>query len=368
VIEELLVYYSNFDSEKRISSLLRCFFDSRFKEEIFNFSVEGGVANHGYTLQIPKGITYNLSRHSLQNETPEQFFLQHLISVLLTDISSTVIEYSYYSKNHATLNLNSYPSTSFVEWMTLHKEQTPLRLYILNYDRIFQTLLCENRIQVFEGFDNKAEEIFDYNIRPNINKILRDFDSDICYNLHGCINWDVEELDFHQLANPEILYSRYPNLQVNNTPASVQIEKGKTMMVTNIVTGYQKAQKSMIAPLKQMQSAFDIDCSLSEEIYIIGYSFGDEHINESLRTAIRHNPTMKIIIVDPYFMKNDFDLTVSKKLFSGTNNNLLFPKKIDENVHSHMNDTFLVYTMTFNEFRKRQLNPFNKAARGIMCP
>jgi hypothetical protein len=125
VIEELLVYYSNFDSARRIPSLLKSFFDSRFKEEILNFSIEGDIPNHGYTLQIPQGIKYNFSKHALQNETPEQFFLQHLIAVLLTDISSTVIDYSYYSEAHAVLDINSNLSKSFVDWMTLHKEQTP---------------------------------------------------------------------------------------------------------------------------------------------------------------------------------------------------------------------------------------------------
>jgi len=368
VIEELLVYYSNFDSSRRIPSLLKSFFDSKFENEIFNFSIEGGNPRHGYTLEIPKGTNYRYSKNSFQNETPQQFFLQHLIGVLLTDISSTISEYSYYSKAHSTLNVNSASSKSFIEWMKLQKEQTSLRLYTLNYDRIFQTLLCENGISIFEGFDTEIPETSTYGIRPNVNRILRDFDTDVCYNLHGCINWDVEELDFHQLANPEILYKRYPNLPVNNTPASVQIEKGKTMMVTNIVTGYQKAQKSMIAPFKQMQSAFDIDCSLSNEIYVIGYSFGDEHINESLRTAIRHNSNLKMVIVDPHFMKNDFDVVASMKLFSATNNNFTLAKTIEKNVHSHMDGAFLVYTMTFEDFRKRQLNPYNKAARGITYP
>src|SRR6202035_1558321 len=83
-----------------------------------------------------------------------------------------------------------------------------------------------------------------------------------------------------------------------NSPASVQIEKGKTLLVTSIVTGYQKAQRGMITPFKQMQAAFDRDCCFADEIYVIGYSFGDEHINESMRTAIRHNEKLKITIVD----------------------------------------------------------------------
>ncbi len=87
-------------------------------------------------------------------------------------------------------------------------------------------------------------------------------------------------------------------------------------MVTNIITGFQKAQKAMITPFKQMQAAFDKDCFFSEEIYIIGYSFGDEHINATLRTALRHNDKLKIIIVDPFFMENNFDVLFISKLFS----------------------------------------------------
>ncbi len=175
-------------------------------------------------------------------------------------------------------------------------------------------------------------------------------------------------MDFHQLPNAEIFYRTFPNFPSNNTPASVQIEKGKTLMVTNIITGYQKAQKAMLTPFKQMQSAFDRDCCFAEEIYIIGYSFGDEHINGSLRTALRHNSKLKIIIVDPFFMKNKLDEDVAIKLFSAVNKQWTFPKKLDENVHSHNDGSFIVYTIEFKEFRDRQLNPFNKAARGILSP
>src|SRR4051794_16201570 len=39
VIEELVVYYSNFDSEKNTTSLYTCFFESKFRDEILNFSI-----------------------------------------------------------------------------------------------------------------------------------------------------------------------------------------------------------------------------------------------------------------------------------------------------------------------------------------
>jgi hypothetical protein len=364
VIEELIVYYSDFDSSKHIPSIHKCFFESKFKDEILNFSIEGGKRKHGYILEIPKGVKFNYARNSYQNETPEQFYFEHLLGEILTNICALGIDYSFHSK----VDLESESSKSFIEWMELHSKQTSLRLYTLNYDRIPKILLTSKGHKIFEGFDCDDYSKFDYNLRPNVLNILNDLEGNVYYNLHGSIYWDVDELDFNQLQNAEIYFKKFPNLPANNTPASLQIEKGKTLMVTNIITGYQKAQKAMISPFKQMQSSFDRDCCFADELYIIGYSFGDEHINASLRTALRHNQDLKMIIVDPFFMKNDLDLAVSLKIFSASDKHMQIPKKLDEDVHSHFGGSFIVYTISFKEFRERQLNPFNKAAGGIMMP
>ncbi len=93
---------------------------------------------------------------------------------------------------------------SFVDWMKLHQMQTSLRLYTLNYDRVFKILLKENQIDAFEGFDIVKSSNTSHTLRPNVSRILTDFEGDIHYNLHGSIHWNVEELDSHQLANSEI--------------------------------------------------------------------------------------------------------------------------------------------------------------------
>jgi hypothetical protein len=365
VIEEFIVFYSNFNSDNNIPSTISCFFNAKFEDELLNFSVKGGIRKHGYVLEIPKGVSNDFSKISLYNENPEQYFFEHLIGEILTNVSARVIDYSYFSQNHSKVHLDALHSKAFVEWMKLHLNQTPLRLYTLNYDNVFKVLLEQNAIPIFDGFDTSIFIDFHANIRPQVAKILNDFNVNVHYNLHGSVNWDVEQLDFHELPNPEIFYRHYPNLPINNAPSSIQIEKGRTLMLTNIISGYQKAQKSMITPFKQMQSSFDKDCCLCDEIYVIGYSFGDEHINSSLRTAIRHNGGLKILIVDPFFRKNDFDVEVAMKLFSAREKRNIVPRKIEENIYSFVDDTFIVYTMTFSEFRERQLSLYNIAAGGI---
>ncbi len=103
--------------------------------------MKGEVSSHGYALQIPKGKRYKLGKRSYQNETPEQFYFEHLLGELLTDICAKIIEYSYFSKYHTAIDIESICSKSFIEWMKLHKQQTPLRMYTLNYEDIFKALL-----------------------------------------------------------------------------------------------------------------------------------------------------------------------------------------------------------------------------------
>lgn len=72
LIEELIVYYSYFDSDKKIPSLMRCLLSPKseyFENEIFNFSIKGGIIKHGYQLQIPAGTDYYLAKHAYHNET-----------------------------------------------------------------------------------------------------------------------------------------------------------------------------------------------------------------------------------------------------------------------------------------------------------
>ncbi len=213
---------------------------------------------------------------------------------------------------------------------------------------------------MFEGFDCGEFMSLGEHYRPNVLKILQDTESNVHYNLHGSAYWEVLDLDENELPNSEIVLSDNIHLQSNNSPASIQIERGKTLLITNIITGYQKAQKSMLTPFKQMQSAFDADCCLADTIMIIGYSFGDEHINYTLKSALRYNPSVKIVIVDPHFITNKMDYEFVLRFFpykSSMGN--MRPKKVSDGIYSYFGGEFLVYTLGFKEFLQAE----TKAAR-----
>jgi hypothetical protein len=351
VIEELAVYFSDYNNKKQTPSLLRCFIggDDAIKT-LLNFSVAGGQRKHGYKIQIPAGINYDFSQFSYNNENPNQFFLQHLLSSILTNINSRISDYSYHSESHSAIDLQSNESLLFKNWMKTIAQENILRLYTLNYDRIFKVLLNDIGIDCFEGFDS-TDTIADINgIRADVPRITNDFKSNVHYNLHGSIFWKVLPYDNGQLPNPEIVFTGYPELPDNDEKSNIEIEKGKPVYLTNIITGYQKAQKSMVTPFKQIHSSFDRDCLNGNRIYIIGYSFGDEHLNECLKIALRYNQNLKIEIVSPNFITDKMDEKLILTLFQYLDMTKFNRKKVSENKYSYFNDKILVYTLKFIEY------------------
>lgn len=225
-------------------------------------------------------------------------------------------------------------------------------MYTLNYDRIFKILLNDIDLSFFEGFDvtNSIKDM--EGLRANVPKILNDSNCNVYYNLHGSVFWKVLALNNNGLPQPEVVYTGFPNLPMNDEQANVQIEKGKPVYLTNIITGYQKAQKAMITPFKQMHFSFDRDCTNAKKIYIVGYSFGDEHINECLKTALRFNNNLLLEIIDPYFINNKLDLKLNLTIFQFIDNEYPFPKKIEENKYSYFKDRVIVYTLEFKDYLK----------------
>jgi len=355
VIEELIVFYSSFNSEQRLISIPHAFFISKFENELLNFSIEGGVAKHGFKLEIPKGTRDEFAKSAFNDETPEQFFFQQLLDRVLTDIIKRISKYAYHTKGNSKVitDDNTEMNLLFTNWIQHITLNGILRMYSLNYDRNFKIIIerSENLISVFEGFD--CNETIEYGSRltPNIPKILKDTEDNIYYNLHGSVFWGIDARDLNELPNPTFYLTSAPCLPVNNEQATWQTEKGRTLMLTNIITGYQKTQRGIFPPFKQMQAAFDKDCCFADNIYIVGYSFGDEHINASIKSAIQYNKNVKIIIIDPSFTKDNFDVWVAMKLFSYAGGVEEYnPFTIQKNIHSYYDGKFIVHTKKFKDY------------------
>ncbi len=356
VIEELLIYFSEYSIKSKSPSLIRTFVPKNDLSDILNYSIKGGNRSHGYLLQIPMGVDYDFAQQSLNDENPDQFFLQHLLSAILTDISARISEYAYHTPSSSVVLNNSSSSLLFKKWVGGINNKSIIRLYTLNYDRIFKILLQDEGIQCFEGFNVPDNSDCYLEVRSNPTRIVTEFEEPCYYNLHGSVFWRVLAHDYSQLPNPEIVYSGFPNLPDNDEQSYFTMEKGKPVYLSNIITGYQKTQKSAMAPYRHMHSAFDRDCIECNCIYVVGYSFGDEHINESIKTALRHNKNLRIEIVDPNFITSSMDYNLNLTLFRYIGNDHIDAKKIDNNKYSYYQGKVLVYNLRFEDYLNIKVN------------
>lgn len=304
-IEELIVHYAYFNAKEKTPSISKVLFNS-FGDDFWNFSIAGGEEKHGYRLQIPKGQEYDYAEHSHNNESPHQFYFQHLLSLILININARVSEYSFRKPEEIVSGPYQELNQKFITWYSALNEDSVVRMYTLNYDRNFKFLAEHSGTAVFEGFSQpiKTEERY-LDGQLELDKILNDFESPIHYSLHGSSYWKVHPRDeYTQLNN--IRVSLRPHISLSNESPTLQIDRGKNVQISNIITGYHKTQKSFVAPFRQMQSAFDRDCMSADNLIVIGYSFGDFHVNSSIVNALKHNKKIKVHFIDPaYVEEND---------------------------------------------------------------
>lgn len=305
VIEELIVFYAGKKRSKHKNSLMVPFLSGNdLLCSFLNYSVNGDP-NSRYTLNIPNEEQAS-NRQASPDKTPNQFYFEMLLTNLLSGIEGNVDRYSHNKNNHSKLENknNKTLNDSYSNWIkTFIDNHEIVRLYTLNYDRLNKVILENRGIDVFEGFDSKAIVSDRDGIKLELPRIINDTDCVCNYNMHGCAYWQLKELKNLKTFLPFLMPGIHFPENYSEVP-SLEVEKGKSIICTNIIAGYQKAQQSVLSPYKQMQASFDRDCLNADNIFIIGYSFGDEHINESIKMALIFNPNFKIHIIDCGFWEN----------------------------------------------------------------
>jgi hypothetical protein len=308
VIEELIIHYSLSDKENRTPSLSSILFSNIHEDELLNFERPTGQLNPGGIIKIA-GENPDYIRHSYNDETPSQLFFQLLFEKIISLIKNEISRYCYHTPGHSNLFRPEKEEINnlFSQWIFNSSRDSIMRMYSLNYEKSLKFLLDKTGMDIFEGFENLKIKLKD-RIQPNLKRILKDLNSHIFYNLHGSVYWRVDYYNHDLVTPPEIRLMPYPvSVDSIPEPPDFQINKGEGLQIMSIITGYQKAVRTFVPPFRQMHAAFDQDCLTADKIYIIGYSFGDENINQSIKSAIKYNPNVKFIIVDPGFQENKLD-------------------------------------------------------------
>lgn len=305
-IDELLNYYTG-NHEIKESKTIHSYLNLKeFTDSLFDFEITN-LTSSTYTINFPE-FPYDSESYIPVSIPPEQKYCEILLKNLYQGIIGHISKYSYHSNVNSVIydNANRISNEIFVNWCKkLINNGYCLRMHTLNYDRIFKILLQDRNINVFEGFDLETSNTYPgQSLYPNLKRISTDYKSHCFYNLHGSGYWDISNENLNQLPGYQIYLTGMP--EMNYQSSSIEISKNRWILLSNIITGYQKVLKTAFSPFRQMLSAFDRDCIEAHKLFIIGYSYGDEHINDIIRNARKYNSEVEITVINPSFDDEHF--------------------------------------------------------------
>jgi len=197
----------------------------------------------------------------------------------------------------------NYPHRQFSRWLSKTSRQNPIEIFTLNYDVLLEHALESERVPVFDGFVGSYRPFFHpdslrrLEAAPGANWTR-------LWKMHGSVTW--RRVDFDGRAR---LIRGEPNLE------------GEM-----IYPSFQKYDESRQQPysafVDRLSRFLEQDDAL---LIVIGFSFGDEHINNHIFEALENKPRTHVYALQ--FDEIADDSSLAKRAMQRSNLIALGPHK-----------------------------------------
>lgn len=205
-------------------------------------------------------------------------------------VKTEIVKLVSVHKNLKSDDLTNFAHIRFANWVLNARRRYPTEIFTTNYDYLFEIALESFGIPYFDGFSGSFEPFFcteaveDIGAYPNLTKI---------WKMHGSLGWTYRDRD-----------------------KAVIRDKGATAESVLIYPSHLKYNTSKKQPYVGL---IDRLCTFLQQddavLFICGYSFGDDHINERIATSLRRGANSSVIAM--YY--DECTDTDGKTLFSLTN-------------------------------------------------
>ncbi len=186
------------------------------------------------------------------------------------------------------------------------KKYKTVNIFTLNHDLLLEKLLQLEGIEYARGFTNENSEI---NHEGNSIPVFKnDFKANVrIYKLHGSLDYFRFQHYEHgeMMWQPTGMYNYFTTNDYRTKHTAVRIDPNTKEVIQDLnfdvvpkfITGTNKTEiiKNDLM-YKELFSRFESIIKSCEELLISGYSFSDDHINDSLK----NNKKLKIINQNPY--------------------------------------------------------------------
>jgi hypothetical protein len=163
------------------------------------------------------------------------------------------------------------------------KNRNKLVIATLNYDNSIELAAKSQGISCNIGLDNWSRNGM-FNTSENCLHLLK---------LHGSIDWErIENYNSDVCPFPHTLIKQVSSDQL-----------GKTDFMPAVIFG-QRNKLTTEGPFLDLLRAFKQELIQSEILTVVGYSFGDDHVNTYITQWLNQNEAHCIRIIDPAFSHN----------------------------------------------------------------
>ena len=171
-----------------------------------------------------------------------------------------------------------------------------VKVFTTNYDLVIEQTLDDAGITYFDGFVGTvrrtfAPRAFGHELflpaPADDRRMLRLEDVVYLYKLHGSINW-----------RSEVSGKTMDIGSVLQVPQNQEREPGELALI--YPTPHKELDVLGFPYAELFRALADVVTEPETALLVIGYSFGDEHINRIIFQALASNPTLQLFVVDPF--------------------------------------------------------------------
>jgi hypothetical protein len=185
--------------------------------------------------------------------------------------------------------------TDFAKWVGQVQRKYPVEIFTTNYDYLFELGLEYNNVPYYDGFTGSYKPFFNSSSIEEMNFLPKQTK---LWKIHGSLGWQIDE------SSKKIIRTN---------------SNGDDILIYPSILKYKDSKKQPYESLMDRLSNF---LKTDDSILIVsGYSFGDEHINARIESALNSGSTSHVIFLlfDKYWCNEDnkykFSLTEDHPLY-----------------------------------------------------
>lgn len=163
------------------------------------------------------------------------------------------------------------PYHKLASWIASIDREKPIEIFTTNYDLLIEQALEETFVPYFDGFVGARNSFFDLRAISE-NEIPNHWTR--LWKIHGSLNWYQTENSVHR-----------------STGSNIQSQESHLIYPSHLK--YDQSRKMpYLALIDHLSSSIKKEPAI---LITTGYSFNDEHINDSILNALKANPTSIVI-------------------------------------------------------------------------